>query len=104
MTAEKAEALQMSTLDLTVERIKEVLANHPEKVFFEAHELLGVDKNAQLGSQLKHKAREAGVKNIGQQRIWGERLSLWVRSETSEAQWREALKKEPDRHPAMIAL
>lgn len=104
MTAEKAEALQMSTLDLTVERIKEVLANNPDKVFFEAHELLGAEKNAQLGSQLKHKAREAGVKNIGQQRIWGERLSLWVRSDTSEAQWHEALKKEPDWHPALMAL
>jgi hypothetical protein len=95
MTPEKEEALQMSSLDLVVEKIKDVLANNPEQTFFEAHELVGQDKDSNLGSQLKHKARAAGVKSIGQQRLGGVRASLWVREEMTEPAWRAALSKEP---------
>lgn len=94
MTPEKEEALHMSSLDLVVEKIKDVLANNPEKVFFEAHELLGQDRDSNLGSQLKHKAKAAGVKPIGQQRFREGKASLWVREEVTEPVWRAALSKE----------
>lgn len=95
MTPEKEEALHMSSLDLVVEKIKDVLANNPEKVFFEAHELLGQDRDSNLGSQLKHKAKAAGVKPIGQQRFRGGKASLWVREEVTEPVWKAALLKVP---------
>lgn len=94
MTPEKEEALHMSSLDLVVEKIKEVLANKPGQVFFEAHELVEQDRNSNLGSQLKHKAKAAGVKSIAQQRYRGGKASLWVREEVPELAWRAALLKE----------
>lgn len=97
MTPEKGEALHFSSLDLVVEKIRDVLANNPEQIFFEAHELLGQDRNSNLGSQLKHKAKAAGVKPIGQQRFRGEKASLWVRDEVTEPEWRAALSKESEK-------
>ena len=98
MTTEKEDALRMSTLDLTVERIKEVLANNPERIVFEVHELLGLDKDKKLANQYKHKLNAAGLISIGQHRYKGERPSLWVRKSSTDAEWRRELHKctEPD--------
>jgi hypothetical protein len=98
MTVEKEGALRMSTLDLNIERIKEVLANNPDRAVFEAHELLGLDKDKNLGNQYKHKLKAAGLEPIGQHRFRGGRPSLWVRESTTEEEWRRELHKnaEPD--------
>lgn len=98
MTTEKEDALRMSALDLTVERIKEVLANNPERIVFEVHELLGLDKDKKLANQYKHKLNAAGLISIGQHRYKGERPSLWVRKSSTDAEWQSELHKcaKPD--------
>lgn len=47
----------MSSLDLVVEKIKVLLANNPEQIFFEAHELVGQEKTQILEVNLNIKPK-----------------------------------------------